>query len=48
MLIIGGKELEAGAASMRIRSGEDLGAMPLEGLKARLCKKWGIGNRVRE
>lgn len=36
MLIIGDKELDAGAVSVRLRSGEDLGAMPLEDLIARM------------
>ena len=30
MLVIGGREAEAGAVAVRLRSGEDLGAMPVE------------------
>jgi threonyl-tRNA synthetase len=30
MLVVGGKEQEAGAVAVRLRSGEDLGAMPLD------------------
>lgn len=35
MLIVGGKEQEAGAVAVRLRSGEDLGAMPIEAFIAR-------------
>lgn len=35
MLVIGGKEQEAGAVAVRLRSGEDLGAMPLADFIAR-------------
>jgi threonyl-tRNA synthetase len=35
-LIVGDKEMEAGTVAVRTRSGEDLGAMPLEALLARL------------
>ena len=30
MLVVGGREAEAGAVAVRLRSGEDLGAMPVE------------------
>jgi threonyl-tRNA synthetase len=36
MLIIGDKEQAAGTVAVRLRSGEDLGAMPLEGFVERL------------
>ncbi|MFL5732268.1 MAG: threonine--tRNA ligase [Chloroflexia bacterium] len=36
MLIIGDKEMEAGAVAVRLRSGEDLGAMPVEDLLERM------------
>ena len=39
MLIIGDKELESGAVSVRLRSGEDLGAMPLMELTARMVQE---------
>ena len=35
MLVVGGKEQEAGAVAVRLRSGEDLGAMPLDDFIAR-------------
>jgi threonyl-tRNA synthetase len=35
-LIVGDKELEAGTVAVRTRGGEDLGAMTLEALLARL------------
>jgi len=35
-LIVGDKEMEAGTVAVRTRSGEDLGAMPLEALLSRL------------
>ena len=39
MLIIGDKELESGAVAVRLRSGEDLGALPVEELKARMVEE---------
>jgi threonyl-tRNA synthetase len=39
MLIIGDKELDSGAVAVRLRSGEDLGAIPLEELKARMVEE---------
>jgi threonyl-tRNA synthetase len=39
MLVVGGREEEAGGASVRLRSGEDLGTQPLEGFLARLAEK---------
>jgi threonyl-tRNA synthetase len=35
-LIVGDKEMQAGTVAVRTRSGEDLGAMPVEALLARL------------
>ena len=35
-LIVGDKELQAGQVAVRTRSGEDLGAMPVDALLARL------------
>jgi threonyl-tRNA synthetase len=37
MLIMGDKEQAAGTGSVRLRSGTDLGALPLAGLIARLA-----------
>ena len=39
MLIIGDKEMQAGAVAVRLRSGEDLGAVPVEALKARMVQE---------
>jgi threonyl-tRNA synthetase len=39
MLIIGDKEMQAGAVAVRLRSGEDLGAVPVEELKARMVQE---------
>jgi threonyl-tRNA synthetase len=36
MLVVGGREEEAGAAALRLRSGEDLGAQPVAEVVARL------------
>jgi threonyl-tRNA synthetase len=36
MLVLGDREKEAGTAAVRLRSGEDLGAMKLEELIARM------------
>ena len=36
MLVIGDREIEAGAAALRLRSGEDLGAVPVEEIVARI------------
>ena len=36
MLVVGDKEIEAGAVSVRLRSGEDLGPVPIADLVARL------------
>jgi threonyl-tRNA synthetase len=36
MLVVGGKEQEAGAVAVRLRSGEDLGAVPIEEFIARV------------
>jgi threonyl-tRNA synthetase len=39
MLIIGDKERDAGTVSVRLRSGEDLGAQPLDALMARMTEE---------
>jgi threonyl-tRNA synthetase len=39
MLVVGAREQEAGGASVRLRSGEDLGAMPLPDFAARLAER---------
>ena len=36
MLVIGDREIEAGAAAVRLRSGDDLGAVPVEEIVARI------------
>jgi len=36
MLVVGDREAEAGAVAVRTRTGEDLGAMPLEDFIARI------------
>lgn len=36
MLVVGGREEEAGAAALRLRTGEDLGAMDLEAIAERI------------
>ena len=36
MLVLGGKEAEANTVAVRTRSGEDLGAMPLDDFIARI------------
>ena len=45
MLIVGDKEAQSGAVSVRTRSGEDLGAMPLDAFIARLKEE--VDNKVR-
>ncbi len=39
MLVVGGKEQEQGAVAVRLRSGEDLGALPLESFIARVLQE---------
>ncbi len=39
MLVVGDREAEAGAVAVRTRSGEDLGAMPLDDFIARICEE---------
>jgi threonyl-tRNA synthetase len=39
MLVIGDKEQEAGAVAVRLRSGQDLGAVPLDDLIARMAEE---------
>ena len=36
MLVLGAKEAESGTVTVRTRTGEDLGAMPLEDFLARI------------
>jgi len=36
MLIVGDREVQAGGAALRLRSGQDLGTLPLEEIVARL------------
>ena len=36
MLVIGDKEQEAGAVAVRLRSGQDLGALPVDEVRARM------------
>jgi threonyl-tRNA synthetase len=39
MLVLGDREVEARAAALRVRSGDDLGAMPLDDLVAKLVQE---------
>ncbi len=39
MLVVGDREAEAGAVAVRTRTGEDLGAMPLDDFIARICEE---------
>ncbi|MCD6135645.1 threonine--tRNA ligase, partial [Candidatus Bipolaricaulota bacterium] len=39
MLVVGDKEMEAGSVAVRLRSGEDLGAMSLDDLAAMMARK---------
>ena len=39
MLVVGDREMEAGAAAVRTRSGENLGALPLAEVQAKLLKE---------
>ena len=45
MLVVGDKEAQSGAVSVRTRNGEDLGAMPLDAFIARLKEE--VDNKVR-
>ena len=38
MLVVGGREEEAGAVALRLRSGEDLGAQPVDDVAARILR----------
>ena len=38
-LVVGDKELQAGAVAVRTRTGEDLGAMPVDALISRLASE---------
>ena len=37
MLVVGDREIEAGAAAVRLRSGDDLGALPVDAIVARIA-----------
>ena len=39
MLVVGGREQEGRTVAVRLRSGEDLGAMPLPEFAARLAER---------
>jgi threonyl-tRNA synthetase len=39
MLVVGDREAESGEASVRLRSGDDLGAMPVDDIVARIRKE---------
>lgn len=39
MLVVGGREQEAGTVNVRLRGGEELGAMPLDDLQARIADR---------
>ena len=39
MLVVGDREAEAGAVAVRLRDGEDLGAMPVPDFQARLAQE---------
>ncbi len=39
MLIVGDREAEADAVAVRLRSGDDLGAIPVADLKVRMLKE---------
>lgn len=39
MLVVGDREAEAGAAAVRLRSGEDLGATPVDDIKSRILEE---------
>ena len=39
MLVIGDREIEAGAAAVRLRSGDDLGAVPVDEIVARITEE---------
>lgn len=39
MLVIGDREIEAGAAAVRLRSGDDLGAVPVDEIVARIAEE---------
>ena len=39
MLVVGAREQEAGAAAVRLRSGEDLGALPIAAIAARIQER---------
>jgi threonyl-tRNA synthetase len=44
MLVVGGKEQEAEAVAVRLRSGEDLGAMPIGDFVARVQEEVGAAH----
>ena len=39
MLVVGDREAEANAVAVRLRSGDDLGAMPLDDIQARMLEE---------
>jgi threonyl-tRNA synthetase len=39
MLVVGGREAEAGTVSVRLRSGEELGSLPIAEVAARMAEK---------
>ncbi|MCH9009493.1 MAG: hypothetical protein IIC21_02565, partial [Chloroflexi bacterium] len=39
MLVVGDREIEAGAVAVRLRSGENLGAMPISDLQERILEE---------
>ncbi|HEY8837378.1 MAG TPA: His/Gly/Thr/Pro-type tRNA ligase C-terminal domain-containing protein [Dehalococcoidia bacterium] len=39
MLVVGDKEIEADAAAVRLRDGENLGALPVADVVARICEE---------
>ena len=41
MLVVGDREIEAGAAAVRLRSGDDLGAVPVDEIVARITDEVG-------
>ena len=39
MLVVGDREIEAGAAAVRLRTGDDLGAVPVDEIVARIARE---------
>jgi threonyl-tRNA synthetase len=40
MLVVGDREAENGTVAVRLRTGENLGALPLEDVKAKISDKY--------